>query len=607
MHLGTNNNIVSVKSKLLALGLLLTMLVSLVAVITRVVVEQQIRADAANLLSTHKQSINNTVERLRHLPISAALDHNVIELLQSISISHSEKNAISAERVNHYLETIADSAGASLYYLLDIEGNTVASSNWRAANSLVGKSYSFRPYFREALTKPSVRYFAIGTVTGEAGIYFSNPVYGENGIVGVAVVKSELESLQRQWQETGDNLIMFDENGVTVLTSNTHWRFKTLSENAPINLSTLRDEHKYAGEELKPLTTTSRPIKDTIRLNGTNYLINSARLEKQDWNLWQLTSKDSLDTATWLAVLASLLLIGLSGALFLYRVENGRKNLLSIEAKEAHKMRKLNQQLEAEIAERQKAELELNAAQSELIQASKLAALGQMSAAIVHEVNQPLAAIRTFGASAKVLLQRGQTEEAQNNLTEIGALTERLATITTDLKMFAGRSSEQGDSISMQESIANVLYLLNQLLREADVDVQQVMPKDQLYVLGSAIRIEQVITNLLTNAVDATKTIRDNRQIKLHLFSDKEKVVLRVSDNGTGLDTHALQHLFDPFFTTKAIGEGVGLGLAISYGIVQEMGGSLRVRNNDEGGALFSLRLALAQKINDKDAKVSIK
>jgi len=564
------------------------------AFLTRSFVEQQIRTDVANLLSTHKQSINNTAERLQHLPIAAALDHNIIKLLESAVNRESKDAQINVDRTNRYLETIASSADASIFYVLDVYGNTVASSNWQDENSLVGKSYSFRPYFKHALEGRDTRYFAIGTVTKEAGYYFSSPVYGRQGIVGVAVVKTALESLQNQWRETDDNLLLFDENRVVVLASNHDWRFKTLALSEPSTLSTLRNEYKYAGKELTPLVKATDSVTDEIRLNGTNYLINKTHLENQDWQLWQLTTKDALDTATGLAVVTSLMLFSLSGALFLYRIEKGRKNMLSAAAKEASNMRNLNRQLEAEITERQKAEQELNAAQAELIQASKLAALGQMSAAIVHEVNQPLAAIKTFGASTKLLLERGQTDAARKNLDEISDLTERLATITTDLKMFAGRTKEQGDPICLQDSIDKVLNLLHQLLLDADVIVRQEMPKEPVYVFGSAIRIEQVLTNLLTNAVDATRTRSTNRQIKMHLFIENDEVALRVSDNGTGLDTHALQHLFDPFFTTKAIGEGVGLGLAISYGIIQEMGGSLRVRNNDEGGALFSLRLAQA-------------
>lgn len=415
---GMTKHLSSRYTQIYLIALLSIVLICAVAWTTRSFVEQQIRNSAANLLSTHKQSINNTVERLRHLPISASLDPSIISLLEN-GMTQTSSNTVS-----RYLATIAQSANASLYYVIDVDGNTVASSNWQKDNSLVGKNYSFRPYFQDAMKGQNSRYFAIGIATREAGYYFASPVTNEQGIIGVVVVKNELESMQAQWQKTGHNLLLIDENNVSVLASNDSWRFKTLPDGESENLPNLMDKLKYAGQELTPLVNTKNLQSNEIQLDNTRYLITTEHLDNQGWQLWKLTSSDSLRTATWLSIIATLLLICLSTALYLYRREKGRKNMLAAEAREAQTMRTLNRQLEQEIAERHKTQMELNTAQDELMQASKLAALGQMSAAIVHEVNQPLAAIKTYGASTKLLIDRGQMPAAIENLDKIGTLTE---------------------------------------------------------------------------------------------------------------------------------------------------------------------------------------
>jgi len=590
-ELATTVNRVRFQALRTLLVLLLFVVVFLIAFATKELAEKRIQVEANNLLVTHKQSIKNTIERLRHLPTSAVRDKDIIDLLQLAQSKQYERIANEAGPVNSYLEAIANRADASLFYVIDTFGNTIASSNWRQSNSLVGKNYSYRPYFKNALQSDEAGYFAIGTITREAGYYFAQPVKKEGEVIGVVVVKTELESLQSLWASNGDELILFDEHGVSVLASNPNWRFKSMSHALPEDLNVLRDENKYAGRALASLSNNKNYIAEKVQLQDTNYLVTKVSLDELGWRLWSLEPTRSVYAVVFLAVAASVLLIGLSSVVYLYKTEKQRRTKLRSAARDAENLRKLNKQLEAEISDRVRAQEELHDAQSELIQASKLAALGQMSAAIVHEVNQPLAAIRTFGASAKLLLERGNNDAVKKNLNEITALTERLATITTDLKIFARKPSASGDVVCVQECIHNVIQMLEPLKISADVAITHRIPVEPVYICGSAIRLELVISNLITNAIDATRQRSDHREIKLHLFIDDTESVLRVSDNGPGIDTHTIKHLFDPFFTTKPEGEGVGLGLAITYGIVQEFGGSIRVRNNADGGALFSLRL----------------
>ena len=253
-------------------------------------------------------------------------------------------------------------------------------------------------------------------------------------------------------------------------------------------------------------------------------------------------------------------------------------------------MRSMNQELQAQIGERRKAEQHLQEAQAELIQASKLAALGQMSAAIAHEVNQPLSAIRTFSASTKVLLERDRMVEAHKNLDEIQALTERLAILTYDLKTFARKSDVPRESVSLQDCVKRVVGTLKPDLQEKSITLNVSAPELPVFVVGNAIRIEQVLSNLIRNAMDAATDVTDRGVVDLSVCREQDEAVVRVQDNGCGLSDDDASHVFEPFFTTKPMGEGVGLGLSIAFGIVEEMGGQLRVRNSSQGGAMFSVR-----------------
>lgn len=587
--------------RLVFLALILISIVFFSTLLTRSNAQRKIHADASHLLFTYQQSIKSTIERLRHLPISAARDKDLIVLLEAAYQQDADKMNTLVGATNEYLESIANSANASIFYVIDKFGNTVASSNWKSVKSLVGRNFSYRPYFTNAIKGAEATYFAMGTTTNEAGYYYAHPVKTSDGVIGIVVVKTEVESLQSQWLNNGDQLILFDEYHVSILATNEQWRFKTQTSSLPENIDTLRDEFKYASRPLSPLGADGTSPLKSIRMNGENYIVTRAKLEALEWELWHLTPNRELTISTIMAVLTSLLLIGLSITVYLYRREVVRKKVLSAAARDADNMRRLNQKLEAEIAERKKAQDKLDEAQAELIQASKLAALGKMSAAIVHEVNQPLAAMRTFGASAKLLLDRGEPNAVKKNLDEISNLTERLATITSDLKIFAHKPKTSNERVSLQKSINNALQLVNPMLEEENISINRVISEEQLFIRGSAIRLEQAITNLLTNAIDATKSRNEDREVKIHLFVDDQDTVLRICDNGSGIDTHTIKHLFDPFFTTKPAGEGVGLGLAITYGIVKEMGGVIRVRNNDEGGALFSLRLRKSEQEPESD------
>jgi two-component system C4-dicarboxylate transport sensor histidine kinase DctB len=299
------------------------------------------------------------------------------------------------------------------------------------------------------------------------------------------------------------------------------------------------------------------------------------------------------------AVLSAFLLL-----LILYARQRRRSVAQSLAAKEA--LERANDALERKVTERtsdlltantqlQREMSERRRAEEGLVQAGKLAALGQMAAGITHELNQPLAALRTLSANAGVFLQRGRMMDAVKNLEVIGDLIDRMGKITGQLKAFARKDPVQLRPVSLKRSLANGLFLLNQKATEQRVTIAEEWPGRDVWVLGDPTRLEQVIVNLGANAMDAMVG-QAHQRMTIAVIVVGDWVQIAVRDNGPGIPEHHLPRLFEPFFTTKESGQGLGLGLVISIGIARELGGDLTAANRPEGGAEFVLRLQQAPK-----------
>jgi two-component system C4-dicarboxylate transport sensor histidine kinase DctB len=254
-------------------------------------------------------------------------------------------------------------------------------------------------------------------------------------------------------------------------------------------------------------------------------------------------------------------------------------------------LRQLNAALQREIAERKRAERSLEVAEQTLLQSSKLAVLGEMSAAVSHELNQPLAAMKTYLAGAKLLLQRKRPDEALASFGRIDDLIDRMGAITRQLKSYARKGSDHLEPIDLRDCVASALSMMEPQLRQRSVEITRTLPPEPVIVQGDRVRLEQVLVNLLRNAFDASKNVADPK-IGILVAGGAEASVL-VRDNGAGIED--LETLFEPFYTTKAPGDGVGLGLAISSGIVNELGGRLTARNWSDGGAEFEMILPISQ------------
>ena len=327
-------------------------------------------------------------------------------------------------------------------------------------------------------------------------------------------------------------------------------------------------------------------------LQGKAVMQTETRIPFRGWKMISFTTYDSVRERV-NAVLALVIMgfaILLAAAFYLLsrraRVESAAY------MRESADLRALNMRLTREIAERERVQKELRVAEQTVQQSSKLAALGEMSAGVSHELNQPLAAMKTYLAGARLLLQRGRGEEALSSFQRIDDLVERMGAITRQLKSYARKGGEAFEPVDLRAALSSALVMMEPQLRSRTIRLQRNVPRYPVMVYCDRIRLEQIIINLLRNAVDAIKGIREP-VIEITVNAGSH-AFLSIRDNGPGVSD--LENLFEPFFTTKKPGEGTGLGLAISSGIAADFGGRLTAHNaSDEGGkgAVFELELPL--------------
>ena len=298
------------------------------------------------------------------------------------------------------------------------------------------------------------------------------------------------------------------------------------------------------------------------------------------------------------ATLTTFVVLGLAILTRLFLRERQQKKLSRQQAIEANHIRDINRQLALEIEERKKTEHELRAAQEELVQAGKLAALGEMATAIAHELNQPIAAVKTYIASCRLMLKRDKTEDLDPTLQKVSALGDRMAKVTGQLKSFARRTSDKDIEFDLRQAIKEALNLMKHQFHVENCNLNLSMPGHPIWIMGDQMRLEQVMINLFRNALDALNDT-ESPLIGIKLSFEKELATITVWDNGPGIDEEIIKKIFEPFVTTKKRGIGVGLGLSISYKIIKDMNGDFRVSNRDPQGAKFTVHIPLSQKIQE--------
>jgi two-component system C4-dicarboxylate transport sensor histidine kinase DctB len=569
---------------------------------------KRLRQEGLHRLELYAAALESELAKYEYLPDLLTLERDVILLLQKPG----DENLVRA--VNERLAGINRATHTAVLYILDNTGIAVASSNWDEEASFVGVDLSYRPYFQEAMQRGSGRFYAIGTTSGAPGFFFARALSDGERTLGVGALKVSINHLEQAWAGSTDVVLAADANGVIFLTSNPEWRFHTLGPLPPAAAQRIEMTRQYWNVQLTPLRVEVKSVLAdgaravTVNANeggreGTSdYLELRQPVPEAGWNLVLLSSRRPVYELRQLAVALAGLLSAVLLLLILYARQRRRSVAESLAAKEA--LERANDALERKVAERTADLLTANTqlhremserrrAEEGLVQAGKLAALGQMAAGITHELNQPLAALRTLSANTGIFLQRGRMIDAVKNLDVIGDLIDRMGKITGQLKAFARKDPIQLRPVSLRRSLANALFLLNQRTSEQRVAIAEEWPGQDVWVFGDSTRLEQVIVNLVANAMDAMAGEAQQR-MTIAITGVGDQVRIAVRDNGPGIPEHHIPRLFEPFFTTKESGKGLGLGLVISIGIARELGGDLTAANRPEGGAEFVLRLQQA-------------
>ncbi|MDP3672868.1 MAG: ATP-binding protein [Telluria sp.] len=500
-------------------------------------------------------------------------------------------------RLNRILQTIQRQAKVSAIYLMDLEGNTLAASNWDLPLTFVGKNFAFRPYFMEARGGRAGRFYGIGNTTSEPGYFIAQPVNMDGRIAGVVAVKISLAEFERTWSGSDDPIALADHAGVIFLSNRPLWKYRSLQPLAAQTQRELASTAQYARRPIAPLAAQA-PVAVTRAVG------------RLGWQLMLFPSHGRIARSASLWAGGAALLLA-SAAMALWALHQRRRRLEERRAARAA-LRLAEQELDTKLAERtlqlrltntdleskyaalKQTENLLRSTQNELVQAGKLAMLGQMAAGMTHELNQPLAAIRAFADNARTFLERGQSEQASSNLAHIGDASARMGAIIGQLKGFA-RKSDALATVDIAGSIrASAFLLQSEFLRhgvELAIDTGPAAAAP-LLVTGDSVRIEQVFINLLRNGLDAVENAAE-RRVAIALSARAGCAVVCISDSGGGIPDSVAAQLFEPFFTTKSSAKGLGLGLAISSSIVQAMNGRLTAGNRPGGGAEFEVELPL--------------
>lgn len=703
-------------------------------------IENLKQSSSAELVQLTKVIVS-AIEKYQHMPTLLASNSRVIRVLE-----HGRTYDI--KQLNAELEQISRITEASESYIISPSGVTIAASNYDQETSFIGKDFSFRPYFKQAMAGLSGRYYALGTTTNRRGYYFSYPVRNGHEIIGVAVVKVDLSQFESRLKNNKFNFLLLDPDGIVFSSSRREWLYKTINQLTHEELQRIVQSRRYktqafeklpiVAEEsfdedahLLQLLEVSTNLKGEEKIDRISYLHLSSSIYSLGFKVDLLIPITLIEeeVALWRTIfMASLLILILvlitarlrrrmlserSQALEMSRhnqayireiITNTQAGLITLD--EEQKIESYNPAMETlidhplteligmpfsdlytpisddpegqskalfsevsapfivtasegflhlksqsqrhkqqvavemtlckmslpnslkylvtfhDMTERKQYEQELMHArnalehrvvertselelanqrlrdeiqhhketQQELIQTAKLAVLGQLSAGINHELNQPLTAMRAFAENGLTFIERENITQAQGNLNKIVNLCGHMSDIISRFKVFARKGNFQHSPVSLDTVIQGAMTIMMQRIRDAEIEC--ILPEIHAeQVIGDVVLLEQVLVNLIANAIDAIMESDHNQkriEIKIEqpeqdLDNQDSWLTIRVLDSGNGMDDVVLASLFEPFFTSKSDSVGLGLGLSISQRIVESMGGSISASNITQG------------------------
>jgi two-component system C4-dicarboxylate transport sensor histidine kinase DctB len=535
---------------------------------------QSIRNKSELRLTFYSGNLQSELQRNSIVPKLLAQDPELIGALNSQDFSRSTQRLIS------FVEEI----GAASLTLLDRDGRTVASTD----RTNLGSANREKAFFVDALRSNETVFTLMPLETGGAEFYYSRRVEFQNRLIGVIIAEVDLHKFERAWAGISDAIVVTDSTGKIILATDPQWRGLTETE------ALTRKPAKTAIETAMQFTADLTGYSMGTYLQGESVMRTEGRVPFQGWQIVSFTAYSSVREKVNGILALEIMGFALLVTILLFLANRRTTVRLKLFEDESADLRRLNDRLQREIAEREKVQKNLEVAEQSLAQSSKLAALGEMAAAVSHELNQPLAAMKTYLAGASLLLKRNRPDEALAAFVRIDSLIERMGAITRQLKSYARKGGKSFEPVDMYAALASSLSMMEPQLKHSNIRLEHIVSDKSAIVMGDRVRIEQVLINLLRNAVDAVKGV-SNPEIEI-LLSKGETVTLSVRDNGQGIKD--LELLFEPFHTTKKPGDGVGLGLAISSGILKDLGGRLTARNSTEGGAVFEIQLPVFNEKN---------
>ena len=555
-----------------AVALLLLLAAGVVVVTNRWLSDRFVEATrnrAEVRLALYTGNLVSELQRTSVVPLLLARDPDLISALKEGNFSSTSAKLIALQ---------SEIAVASIR-LLDIDGRVVGATN----RNVLGGNHRNETWFVDAQRANDTVFTAVKREAGGFDFSYSRALRADGKVLGVIVVSVDLMKYERSWAGLQDAVLVTDSEGTVILATEPVWRGQ------PMDVALeARDPPSAIQRALQATTDWAQNPPDAY-VRGEAVMQTEARVPFRGWRIFTFTAYDSVREKVNGILALEIMGFAILMAITFYLLSRRAWSRSVSFQRESAELRMLNARLQREIAEREKVQKDLEVAEQTLAQSSKLAALGEMSAAVSHELNQPLAAMKTYLAGARLLLQRKRPDEALSSFQRIDDLIERMGAITRQLKSYARKGGEAFEEVDLRACVSSALAMMEPQLKARVVKISRGMPRQAVMVMADRLRLEQVIINLLRNALDATKDTKDP-QIDI-LLSAGETATLTVRDNGHGITD--LENLFEPFYTTKKPGEGVGLGLAISSGIVTDLGGRLTARNGDGEGAVFEMQLPI--------------
>lgn len=522
-------------------------------------------------LALASASLTGELKRVRELAVLTADHPGLLPLIAGQT---------GQQTVEPLLLEIADKTGALGIILVDVTGRELASTREFAL-----RNHAQKPYFERAMDGALGVHHQLSEAYGRRVFIFAAPVFSDEGpVIAAILVVTDIEGVEATWRGGSPAVFFTDTDGIVFISNRSGLVMQP------------REAPFVVGEQ------TYVRGHEVWRVEGERYLPRRALHSTLALPIIGMTGEVLLDVAParQLALLQSAVAATLClffGAVIFLATER-RRTLARLNAQlemrvanRTQALSDLNNDLRHEVQVRTQAEARLTKAQADLVQAGKLSALGQMSAGISHELNQPLMAIRSFAENAQGFLERDKPEVTAQNLGRISELARRMGRIIQNLRAFARQESVPLQDVDIAAVIDAAVELVGAKARDAEVQIIW-EPCDPVFVRGGEVRLQQVVVNLISNAIDAMESsVKKKVSITVQHGA---RVTVSVRDTGPGIT--APEKIFEPFYTTKSVGsaEGMGLGLSISYGLVQSFGGAIRGRNHADGGAVFTVELDAA-------------